>query len=94
MVVLGESAGSNLAAAVLIHDEARVARSGVLLYGLYEFASAASIMSQLGLPTTYVAPDRVSDFAGDSRLNPILLADRLLDATRPWPDGAQPGRNG
>lgn len=77
IVVLGESAGSNLAAAVLVDDEARVARSGVLLYGLYEFASAAAVMSELGLPTSYVPAERVADLVGDRRLNPILGADRL-----------------
>jgi acetyl esterase len=101
MAVLGESAGANLAAAVVATGADHV-RCAVLLYGLYEFETAALVMSRLGLPTSYVPAAIVPQLRNDARLNPLVAVGELpptlvlvgerdwaLDQSRALRDGLQ-----
>ena len=81
IAIAGDSAGANLAAAVLVHDDS-IARAGVLLSGIFEYhealrALAGVLGAQAGDDLGYV---RTADFEmvrGDPRLSPLCAAAHL-----------------
>jgi acetyl esterase len=75
--VLGESAGANLAAAILAADRTGIADAGVLLYGLYDYHRILPTMASIGLPTDYVRSDELDSSRGDPRLSPARAARDL-----------------
>jgi len=77
IVVLGESAGANLAAAVLVNDTRRTAKAGVLLYGIYDYHRVVPVMEAIGLPTTYVESSEMAALEADPRLSPLFHCHRL-----------------
>lgn len=84
VVVAGDSAGANLAAAVAVSDEAQVVplRAAALLYGIYDFHAALSVLAPLiggGASDTqqYVAPGSFTELRGDPRLSPLHAAGQL-----------------
>lgn len=77
ITVLGESAGANLAAAVMVNDIHQTADTGVLLYGIYDYHRALPVMASIGLPTSYVETSQQAALEGDSRLSPLCLCSRL-----------------
>lgn len=86
MVVVGDSAGANLAAAAVACGQcAQAARAILLFYGIFDFYQALPVIGPIiGGPTRdeqlYLHVDDFDSLRADPRLNPILAADRLPPA--------------
>jgi acetyl esterase len=83
IAVLGDSAGANLAAAVIAHDDDGSVTAGALLFGIYDYHQALPVVGRLTGGTTrqdqaYVAPEDFDSLRRDPRLSPVF-------AERDWP---------
>lgn len=81
LVVLGDSAGANLAAAAIASDERECATAGVLLFGIYDYASALPIAGRTMGGTSpetqpYVVADDFEALRHDPRLSPLHARTR------------------
>lgn len=77
IAVVGDSAGANLAAAVLAADDAGLARAGGFLFGIYDYHRVLEVLGTLTGGTEYVAPGDLEATRGDPRLSPYHAAGRL-----------------
>jgi acetyl esterase len=77
IAVLGDSAGANLASAVLVTDDSHLAKAGVLLYGIYDYPSAREPFERVKLQFDYADPADLKSLDGDVRLSPLHAAGKL-----------------
>jgi acetyl esterase len=76
LALAGDSAGANLAAAVLTEEDRPQVSAAVLMYGIYDFHAALPLLAPLvGGPSApdqlYVEPSRFDELRGDPRLSPL-----------------------
>jgi acetyl esterase len=82
VVVGGDSAGANLAAAALVAGDGGDVRGAVLCYGIYDFHRALPTLATLiggasAEDQLYVEPNAFSGLVDDARLNPERRCDAL-----------------
>jgi len=76
IAVVGDSAGANLAAALVIREDRPVIRAAALLYGIYDFHAALPVVGRLiggqgPSSQTYIAASEFDSLRGDHRLSPL-----------------------
>jgi acetyl esterase len=76
LALAGDSAGANLAAAVLTEKDRPQVSAAVLMYGIYDFHAALPLITPLVGGTSaqdqlYVDPGRFDELRGDPRLSPL-----------------------
>ncbi|MGH7964247.1 MAG: alpha/beta hydrolase [Candidatus Binatia bacterium] len=81
LAVGGDSAGGNLAAAVLAECSQKGGpkiRAGVLIYGVFDYHKAVSVLGTTG-PTTqfYLPPDQYEALRGDHRVSPLSASTKF-----------------
>jgi acetyl esterase len=76
IALVGDSAGANLASAVLATQDG-IAVAGALLFGIYDYQRTFSELADKTGPSVYVTPTDLAATSGDPRLSPIHAVDRL-----------------
>jgi acetyl esterase len=76
LALAGDSAGANLAAAVLTEKDRPQVSAAVLMYGIYDYHAALPLLGPLVGGTSaedqlYVEPGRFDDLRNDPRLSPL-----------------------
>ena len=82
LIVAGDSAGANLAAAVAAADTGIALTAAALLYGIYDYHRALPVLAPIMGGTTaaeqvYVPAGQLAQLRGDPRLSPEHAASRL-----------------
>jgi acetyl esterase len=76
LALAGDSAGANLAAAVLTEKDRPEVSAAVLMYGIYDFHAALPLLTPMLAGATaeqqlYVEPAQFDELRGDPRLSPL-----------------------
>ena len=77
IALIGDSAGANLAAAVMVTDASPRVRAGALLFGIYDYHRNLERLGSLSNASGYVRHSELDQLRGDPRLSPEAAAGRL-----------------